>query len=71
MSYGRPLDKVVIPATSQPPKILSADPSAKRDRSCPVQQTKKVPHGAEFKDILQMCQLKYLLDLLRDIHHNS
>jgi hypothetical protein len=37
-------------------------------RSCPVQQTKKVPHGAEFKDILQMGQLKDLLDLLCDIH---
>jgi hypothetical protein len=33
-----------------------------------VQQAKKLPHGAEFKDTLQVGQLKNLLDPFRRIH---
>src|SRR5882724_181537 len=33
-----------------------------------MQQAEKISHGAEFKDRLQMGQLKDLLDLLRHIH---
>ena len=37
-------------------------------RGCVVQQAKKLPHGAEFKDTLQVGQFKDLRDPFRRIH---
>jgi hypothetical protein len=41
---------------------------ARWHRRCAVQQAKKLPHGAEFKDTLQAGQFKNLLDPFRRIH---